>query len=215
MGYLTALQSLKIIYYSQLESVPEWTSELTSINQLEILGCSFGLRERFHNPTWEDWPNIQHIPDLKFTLLLEALALDESDMELGSQYAEELNSNAFEFSMEAGPNMTRKFKDCPSPYVGKDEHGEITSSRIHDLMHDIAYEIFYHNKIWHLPYTYARENSIKEAKIRTHLCGGKRELCAPIHMLVRNWISLRALVLSESRIKSVPSALGKLLHKAP
>ncbi|KAJ8438876.1 hypothetical protein Cgig2_007721 [Carnegiea gigantea] len=51
----------------------------------------------------------------QFRIMSLSLALDRSDMELGSQYAEELGNNAFEVSVEAGPNMTRQFKDCPSP----------------------------------------------------------------------------------------------------
>ncbi|KAJ8422813.1 hypothetical protein Cgig2_018014 [Carnegiea gigantea] len=65
MRYLTALQSLHIEACRELESMPEWMLELTSLKQLIILDYSDGLTERCHNCTREDWPNIQHIPQVR------------------------------------------------------------------------------------------------------------------------------------------------------
>ncbi|KAJ8438866.1 hypothetical protein Cgig2_007711 [Carnegiea gigantea] len=64
MQYLTALQSLSIIDCKRLESLPESMRKLTSLKTLEIPVCSAELNERCREPTGEDWPKIQHIPDI-------------------------------------------------------------------------------------------------------------------------------------------------------
>jgi len=64
MQYLTALQSLYIIDCKRLESLPESMRNLTSLKTLEIQVCSADLNERCREPTGEDWPKIQHIPDI-------------------------------------------------------------------------------------------------------------------------------------------------------
>ncbi|KAJ8438874.1 hypothetical protein Cgig2_007719 [Carnegiea gigantea] len=65
MGCLRALQSLSIFECKALESLPESMRELTSLRSLTIKRCSDGLMERCRENTGKDWPNIQHIYDIR------------------------------------------------------------------------------------------------------------------------------------------------------
>ncbi|KAJ8422814.1 hypothetical protein Cgig2_018015 [Carnegiea gigantea] len=64
------------------------------------------------------------------------------------------------------------------------------------------------SRLW----TCVSDQDEKTLDIRTCLRTGYGEQCIPVDKLLRNWMSLRALDLSNSRIKSLPSALGKLQH---
>uniref|UniRef100_A0A803LYQ3 Uncharacterized protein n=1 Tax=Chenopodium quinoa TaxID=63459 RepID=A0A803LYQ3_CHEQI len=62
--YLSALQTLHIDDCKKVESMPNWMSKLTSVRELAVGCCSAQLKERCQESTGEDWPNIQHIPDI-------------------------------------------------------------------------------------------------------------------------------------------------------
>ncbi|XP_021844211.2 putative disease resistance protein RGA1 [Spinacia oleracea] len=63
--YLTSLETLQIKYCKGLESVPNWMSELTSLKELKLGFSSERLIERCKQYTGEDWPHIEHIPEIR------------------------------------------------------------------------------------------------------------------------------------------------------
>ncbi|KAH9624579.1 hypothetical protein KSS87_023014 [Heliosperma pusillum] len=66
-----SLQYLEIAECNELKSLPRWLLNLTSLRHLVVSGCSVGLYERCQSPTGQDWPHIQHIPNLSITQIRE------------------------------------------------------------------------------------------------------------------------------------------------
>ncbi|CAO2839060.1 unnamed protein product [Amaranthus hypochondriacus] len=65
MQFLSSLQTLEIIECDRLKAIPNWMPKLTSLNQLHIENCSKILEKRCkEDPPGEDWPYIQHIPNV-------------------------------------------------------------------------------------------------------------------------------------------------------
>ncbi|XP_074313154.1 putative disease resistance protein RGA1 [Silene latifolia] len=98
MKYLTALESLSIKSCRSLKGLPEWISclsslqfltivfctglkslgalqNITSLKKLEILNCSYELREACEEPSGKEWANICHIPHISF----DVSSLDSCD----------------------------------------------------------------------------------------------------------------------------------------
>ncbi|KNA17782.1 hypothetical protein SOVF_076790 [Spinacia oleracea] len=63
--YLTSLETLQIWDCKGLESVPNWMSKLTSLKVLQLGCCSERLIERCQQSIGENWPHIQHIPEIE------------------------------------------------------------------------------------------------------------------------------------------------------
>ncbi|CAO2839063.1 unnamed protein product [Amaranthus hypochondriacus] len=67
MQFLTALQTLKIEGCDRLKAIPNWMPKLTSLKKLQVEFCSESLEKRCkEDPAGEDWPYIQHIPNIQF-----------------------------------------------------------------------------------------------------------------------------------------------------
>ncbi|KAJ8434037.1 hypothetical protein Cgig2_001230 [Carnegiea gigantea] len=64
---LSSLQSLQIQSCRHLESLPEALRKLTSLQRLELHHCNDIIERRCQNPNGEDWPKIQHIPNINLT----------------------------------------------------------------------------------------------------------------------------------------------------
>ncbi|XP_074293580.1 putative disease resistance protein RGA4 [Silene latifolia] len=62
-----SLQYLEIAECNELKSIPRWLLNLTSLRHLAVSGCSVDLYERCQSSTGQDWPHIQHIPNLSIT----------------------------------------------------------------------------------------------------------------------------------------------------
>lgn len=60
------LKTLKISNCSKLKSVPDQLLRSTTLEELWISQCPI-LEERFKKDTGEDWSNISHIPNIRFT----------------------------------------------------------------------------------------------------------------------------------------------------
>ncbi|XP_057518641.1 disease resistance protein RGA2-like isoform X2 [Amaranthus tricolor] len=65
MRHLTSLQSLKIKNCKNLKSMSEVMRHLTSLQQLSLISNSAELNARCKEPSGADWPNIQHISNIK------------------------------------------------------------------------------------------------------------------------------------------------------
>ncbi|XP_057518627.1 disease resistance protein RGA2-like [Amaranthus tricolor] len=65
MRHLTSLQSLEIRVCGNLKSMSEVMRHLTSLQQLSLISNSEELNARCKEPSGVDWPNIQHIPNIK------------------------------------------------------------------------------------------------------------------------------------------------------
>ncbi|KAL5548823.1 hypothetical protein UlMin_004054 [Ulmus minor] len=61
--HLTSLQNLEIGYCGKLECLPQEGLPL-SLSRLYIEGCPEVLKQRCQSGTGEDWPKIQHIPNM-------------------------------------------------------------------------------------------------------------------------------------------------------
>ncbi|XP_056695932.1 uncharacterized protein [Spinacia oleracea] len=64
LNSLTSLQVLQIERCFKLKSLPEAMRHLTSLTKLEIIMPSPELKDRCRKPDGEDWPKICHIPHL-------------------------------------------------------------------------------------------------------------------------------------------------------
>ncbi|XP_021775059.1 disease resistance protein RGA2-like [Chenopodium quinoa] len=58
------LEQLTVSRCEDLNAIPEWTTNLSSLKMLTLENCSKKLQERYLKPTGEDWPKIQHIPTI-------------------------------------------------------------------------------------------------------------------------------------------------------
>ncbi|XP_074319891.1 disease resistance protein RGA2-like [Silene latifolia] len=61
---LTSLRSLYVSKCPRLKSLPLGISKLSNLNLLALKQCSGELAERCQKPLGEDWPKIQHIPNI-------------------------------------------------------------------------------------------------------------------------------------------------------
>ncbi|XP_074318060.1 disease resistance protein RGA2-like [Silene latifolia] len=61
---LTSLESLTIYNCPRLKSLPAEISNLSNLKSLRLERCSRELAERCQSPSGEDWPKIQHIPNI-------------------------------------------------------------------------------------------------------------------------------------------------------
>ncbi|XP_057528197.1 disease resistance protein RGA2-like [Amaranthus tricolor] len=67
MQFLPALQVLAIQRCRKLKSMPNWMPKLVSLKQLYFSNCLKSLERRCkEDPAGEDWPYIQHIPNIEF-----------------------------------------------------------------------------------------------------------------------------------------------------
>ncbi|XP_074320014.1 disease resistance protein RGA2-like isoform X2 [Silene latifolia] len=62
---LTSLESLEIYECPRLKSLPHEISNLSNLKTLRLEECSRELEERCQSPSGEDWPKIQHIPNIR------------------------------------------------------------------------------------------------------------------------------------------------------
>ncbi|KAL6985656.1 hypothetical protein U1Q18_019031 [Sarracenia purpurea var. burkii] len=62
LGNLTSLQSLRIWGCPKIASLPASIQGLTKLNQLHISSCSPELKKRCQRGTGEDWDKIKHVP---------------------------------------------------------------------------------------------------------------------------------------------------------
>ncbi|XP_021761411.1 disease resistance protein RGA2-like [Chenopodium quinoa] len=60
-----SLEQLTVSRCEDLNAIPEWTTNLSSLKTLTLENCSKKLEERCLKPTGEDWPKIQHIPSIR------------------------------------------------------------------------------------------------------------------------------------------------------
>ena len=70
MRHLTSLQSLQIRGCENLKSMSEVMRNLTSLEQLSLIYNSAELNARCKKPSGADWPNIQHIPNIKIHVII-------------------------------------------------------------------------------------------------------------------------------------------------
>ncbi|XP_057528172.1 putative disease resistance protein RGA3 [Amaranthus tricolor] len=69
MQFLPALQTLQIYDCYRLKAIPNWMPKLTSLKKLNVFGCLKSLERRCKkDPPGEDWPYIQHIPNIQFKI---------------------------------------------------------------------------------------------------------------------------------------------------
>ncbi|XP_074319874.1 disease resistance protein RGA2-like [Silene latifolia] len=61
---LTSLESISIHECPRLKSLPHEISNLSNLKTLSLTQCSRELAERCESPSGEDWPKIQHIPNI-------------------------------------------------------------------------------------------------------------------------------------------------------
>ncbi|XP_074319888.1 putative disease resistance protein RGA3 isoform X2 [Silene latifolia] len=61
---LTSLENFYISKCLRLKSLPHEISNLSNLNTLYLNKCSRELAERCQSPSGEDWPKIQHIPNI-------------------------------------------------------------------------------------------------------------------------------------------------------
>ncbi|XP_074319940.1 disease resistance protein RGA2-like [Silene latifolia] len=61
---LTSLQSITMYKCPRLKSLPHEMSNLSNLNSLSLTQCSRELAERCQALSGEDWPKIQHIPNI-------------------------------------------------------------------------------------------------------------------------------------------------------
>ncbi|XP_074319938.1 putative disease resistance protein RGA3 [Silene latifolia] len=61
---LTSLESITIYNCPRLKSLPHEISHLSNLMSLYLRECSWELAERCQEPSGEDWPKIQHIPNI-------------------------------------------------------------------------------------------------------------------------------------------------------
>ncbi|XP_057528235.1 putative disease resistance protein RGA1 [Amaranthus tricolor] len=67
MQFLPALQTLEINSCCKLKAIPNWMPKLTSLKKLYVFDCLKSLERRCkEDPPGEDWPYIQHIPNIQF-----------------------------------------------------------------------------------------------------------------------------------------------------
>ncbi|XP_057528161.1 putative disease resistance protein RGA3 [Amaranthus tricolor] len=67
MQFLPALETLQIYDCRRLKAIPNWMPKLTSLKKLHVKLCSKSLERRCkEDPPGEDWPYIQHIPNIQF-----------------------------------------------------------------------------------------------------------------------------------------------------
>ncbi|KAL2925064.1 putative disease resistance protein RGA4 [Bienertia sinuspersici] len=65
MQHLSRLQVLLVYKCKRVESMPNWMPKLTSLRTLNLRDCFGSLKKRCQkDPSGEDWPYIQHIPDI-------------------------------------------------------------------------------------------------------------------------------------------------------
>ncbi|XP_057252313.1 putative disease resistance protein RGA4 [Beta vulgaris subsp. vulgaris] len=64
IGHLSQLRHLDIRYFPELASLPQSLRGLSSLQSLRIERCPH-LKTRYRKPDGEDWPLIQHIPDIE------------------------------------------------------------------------------------------------------------------------------------------------------
>ncbi|KAJ8422808.1 hypothetical protein Cgig2_018009 [Carnegiea gigantea] len=88
MRCLRALQSLTFSECTALESLPESMRELTSLRSLTIGRCSGGLMKRCCKNTGEDWPNIQHICDIRISIFSKLISQQIIDVGTVLSFAE-------------------------------------------------------------------------------------------------------------------------------
>ncbi|XP_074281616.1 disease resistance protein RGA2-like isoform X2 [Silene latifolia] len=68
IGNLIFLEALSISRCPKLTSLPHSISNLLNLKSLFLDKCSFKLAEKCSEPTGEDWPKIQHIPNICINL---------------------------------------------------------------------------------------------------------------------------------------------------
>lgn len=63
IGRITSLQHVEIQYCPRLKQIPKSFPQLNNLQSLEIKEC-IKLQKRCQQPSGEDWPRIQHIPNV-------------------------------------------------------------------------------------------------------------------------------------------------------
>ena len=85
MRFLPTLENLEIRNCRKLKAMPNWMPKLTSLKQLHVEHCLKSLtRNCKKDLEGEDWPYIQHIPNIQFRGRTCRYAEGESSDELSS-----------------------------------------------------------------------------------------------------------------------------------